>query len=135
MRGRQSAVRHTALALAFLSIALHLGALAWHPSARSAIQRANDQLLADLQTAICHGAGVVSPSDLPAGDDVPSLPDRKTDCLFCKLLTDTYLAIPARTELELLECSSSRLAKPVSADPTAAWLVLSPRNRGPPRPA
>jgi Protein of unknown function (DUF2946) len=136
MRGnRQRAVNCIGLALGLLSIALHFSVLAWHPIASSSIQRADKQLLADLQVVVCHGAAVVSPRDASSGDDVPSPPDRKTECLFCKLVTDSWLAIPARAELALLGCPSSRLANPVSADATAARFVLAPRNRGPPGPA
>src|SRR5262245_11000522 len=121
-----------ALVLGLLGIALEVGISAWHP-ARTGSHQLPSQLLADLQSAICHGDGIAGPAQLPeggSGDDSkdPSNPG----CLICKNLTGSSLAILARPAMQPNLRTACRWLGPIDFDAVAAALVLAPRNRGPP---
>jgi hypothetical protein len=121
-----------ALVLGLLGIALQVGISAWHP-ARAGSHQLPSQLLADLQSAICHGDGLAGPAQLPeggSGDDSkdPSNPG----CLICKNLAGSSLAILARPAVQPNLRTASRWLAPIDFGAVAGAPLLAPRNRGPP---
>jgi len=131
MRGKRVKIVHrTALALALLGAFLHVGALAWHPFARSWSVRADQQLLSDLETAICHGTGGASPAELPGS--TPPTPDRQGECLLCQGLAGACIAIRVTADSVLLApVASTPIHWASTAAMVAAW-AMAPRSRGPP---
>jgi hypothetical protein len=76
-RKRPKIVQRCFLALALLGAALHVGAFAWHPYARSWTILTERQLLADVQAAICHSTGLITSSDAPGDGRTPPTPAHK----------------------------------------------------------
>jgi hypothetical protein len=133
-RGRTRFAR-IALALGVLGVALHASLVAWFPCARSWTQTADQSVLAELQSVICHG-GEANAAPSPASQEPPSSPDPGKDCLsclFCQAKADTWFAIVASMGLSTPSEFSTAFSGPASDDAFVASPVLEPRSRGPPR--
>ena len=131
-RSRTRSLNRIAIVLGLLGIALQVGLSAWHP-ARAGSHQLPSQLLADLQSAICHGDGIAGPARLPAGRNGGDNEDRsRLDCLICKNLAGSSFAILARSAPQPAWHVASRWLAPPDFDAVAAAPALTPRNRGPP---
>lgn len=127
---RASLFRHVARTLALLAIAVHLGALTWHPFARSWTQRTEQTLLAQIQASICHGSGASnSPSE---SGDVPGVPTQKADCFVCKGLAGSCFANFTEAATLAFSYTAPTLVDWVSIDAVVPAPVFALRNRGPP---
>jgi hypothetical protein len=123
-----------ALVLGLLGIALQVGISTWHP-ARAGSHQLQSQLLADLQSAICHGDGIAGSARLPADRNGGDSEDpSRLDCLICKNLAGSSFAILARSAPQLAWPIASRWVGPLDFDAAAAAPAPTPRNRGPPSP-
>jgi hypothetical protein len=131
-RKRPKIVQRCFLALALLGAALHVGAFAWHPYARSWTILAERQLLADVQATICHSTGLITSSDAPGDRRTPPTPAHKTDCLICQGMAHVCFAIHASTMFVLFAAAAPGLSYPARVAFVAGAPKLPPRSRGPP---
>jgi hypothetical protein len=130
-----TAFARIALALGLLSVALHVSVFAWSPCVRSWAQSADQSVLADLQSFICHG-GDANAVPSPADQKAPSSPDPAKDCLsclFCQGNAGIWLAPVAQVGLSAPSEFSSAFTGSVPDDAIVVSPVSAPRNRGPPR--
>ena len=131
-RKRVKAAQYIALALGLLGAVLQLSAATWHAFAQVSMASADAQIVADLQTVICHSGGATD-ATLPADDDRnPGGKAPKSDCLLCKGLADSSVAILADAHVEPWIYAASRVDRPTSSDAVANVLLLAPRSWGPP---
>jgi hypothetical protein len=126
---RTRPLNRIALVLGLLGVCLHVGVSAWHPAQRSWPQLLQAQFLADLQSAICHGDELTTPTKAPRDSDKEP---PKFDCLICKNLAGSCLAVLAKpASLPFLRIVSHWVG-PIDFDSVAGAQMLAPRNRGPP---
>jgi hypothetical protein len=134
MRCKRPKILHrTFLALALLGAALHVSAFAWHPYARSWTVLSEWQLLADVQSALCHNTGLASSSKSPGDGRAPPAPERKTECLICQGLAHACFALRATADFVLFAPAAPGLTGPASVAVVGGTSTLPPRSRGPPR--
>jgi hypothetical protein len=131
-RKRVTAAQYIALVFGLVGAVLQQSAATWHAFAQVSMASADAQIVADLQTVICH-SGDATDATVPADDSRdPTGKAPKSDCLLCKGLADSCVAILADAHVAPLIYVASRQDCPALSDAVANTLLRAPRSRGPP---